>query len=169
MSKYTMVSARRWGHALREMATGFLTGTQVQSGPDDLEFEFPGGVTVNVAGILKSVRVGDGYQPHVVLTERWVRGAIELVQYDGDYLHDLSSIRRLGSSTVDDGFQRFAHPLRAEAFVSYDGKRHGLNRIMRAVDADEFFAELHTRRVKELAADLGVPLEYAEAVLGGAA
>src|SRR5690606_20799240 len=92
----------------------------------------------------------------LVLRERWKQGEMTLLQSDGTFIDALARIapveKPVGSGALGygDTILRLGYAVRAE-------------------NIGAFFARTHKRRVHRLAHEVGIPVEYAEAMLGGAA
>lgn len=132
-----------------EDAVPFFGGRVVPSDSAIATFGSPGGCSV-MAGLPSERRT------RLVLTERWERNGMTLLQRDGTLIDALARLAPVEKP-------------KGSAVLAYDGKTHRLGYAVRAEDIDVFFDRTHKRRVQELAEELGLPLEYAEAMLGGAA
>lgn len=126
----------------------FFGGRRLADTSAALAFEFRDGCTV-------TAELPSEHGQHLVLVERWSRGGMELAQWDGEYI---TAFARLAPVEKPQG----------RAVLTYEGKTRRLNYTVRSENIDSFFADAHERRVRELADELGLPLEYAAAMVSAA-
>lgn len=131
-----------------ENGAAFFGGRRVSHISAELAFEF-------FDGCVLTAELPREHERYFRLSEHWSRDGMNLTQWDGSRI---SAVSRFAPVEMPKG----------AAVLTWEGETRRLNYTVRAGDIEVFFAKAKRRRVHRLAHELAIPLEYAEALVGGA-